>query len=316
MGEESTARKAGWTYARSGVNRSEVASALAELIRAARYDPPSSHGRPVEAPGHYAGMIRIGRETVAITTDTVGTKVLLAEELHRWEEVGEDIVGVNVNDLAAVGARTAGLVDVILCARPRPAEFRAIGRGIGRGLRAAECALLGGETAVVPGIVDGIDLGGTAFGFFPGKRTPITGSAGATGGCPSGNSLERPPRQRVHPRPTVAPEGFGGPPTAPSRRSRAGRARIAASDPDLHAGGRRGRRRFGGPWTRPPLGRGPPQSGSAPYGGRVRFRPMAHPADAVRLAAGARRDLGRGDVPDLQYGDRASRSWCGRTGSP
>ncbi|MGA8665082.1 MAG: phosphoribosylformylglycinamidine cyclo-ligase [Thermoplasmata archaeon] len=176
MGEESTARKAGWTYARSGVNRSEVASALAELIRAARYDPPSSHGRPVEAPGHYAGMIRIGRETVAITTDTVGTKVLLAEELHRWEEVGEDIVGVNVNDLAAVGARTAGLVDVILCARPRPAEFRAIGRGIGRGLRAAECALLGGETAVVPEIVDGIDLGGTAFGFFPGKRTPITGT--------------------------------------------------------------------------------------------------------------------------------------------
>jgi len=175
-GEATTARTAGWTYARSGVNRSEVSAALAQLVRSARYAPPASHGRPVDAPGHYAGMVRIGRETIAVTTDTVGTKVLLAEELGRWEEVGEDIVGVNVNDLAAVGARTAGLVDVILCARPVGAQFRALGRGLGRGLRAAECALLGGETAVVPDIVHGTDLGGTAFGFFPDGRAPITGA--------------------------------------------------------------------------------------------------------------------------------------------
>jgi phosphoribosylformylglycinamidine cyclo-ligase len=121
-------------------------------------------------------LIRIGRETVAVTTDTVGTKVLLAEELDRWEEVGEDIVGVNVNDLASMGARTAGLVDVILCDRPRAREFREIGRGLGRGLREAECALLGGETAVVPSIVRGVDLGGTAFGFFPRGRSPVTGA--------------------------------------------------------------------------------------------------------------------------------------------
>jgi|HubBroStandDraft_1064217.scaffolds.fasta_scaffold01746_10 phosphoribosylformylglycinamidine cyclo-ligase len=120
-------------------------------------------------------MIRIGRETIAITTDTVGTKVLLAEKMGRWEEVGEDLVGVNVNDLAAVGARAAGLVDAILCARPDPTTFRDIGRGMHRGLRAAGCSLLGGETAVVPSIVQGIDLGGTAIGFFPRGRTPVTG---------------------------------------------------------------------------------------------------------------------------------------------
>jgi len=145
-------------------------------VRAARYAAPANHGRTLDLPGHYAGLIRIGEETLAVTTDTVGTKVLLAEELGRWEEVGEDIVGVNVNDLAAVGARTAGLVDVILCDRPRRAEFRAIGRGLGRGLRVAQCALLGGETAVVPEIVHGVDLGGTAFGFFPKGRAPITGT--------------------------------------------------------------------------------------------------------------------------------------------
>jgi len=94
----------------------------------------------------------------------------------RWEEVGEDIVGVNVNDLASVGARPAGLVDTILCARPDEDRFRAIGRGLGRGLRTAQCALLGGETAVVPDMIRGIDLGGTAFGFFPKGRKPVTGA--------------------------------------------------------------------------------------------------------------------------------------------
>ncbi|EQD45679.1 phosphoribosylformylglycinamidine cyclo-ligase, partial [mine drainage metagenome] len=170
-----TGRVGGWTYARSGVDRSEVARALAALVGAARYRASASHGVRVEAPGHYAGMLRIGRETIALTTDTVGTKVLLAEQLGRWEEVGEDVVAVNVNDLASVGARSAGLVDVILCRHPDPVTFAAIGRGLARGLKAADCSLLGGETAVVPSIVRGTDLGGTAVGFFPGRRRPITG---------------------------------------------------------------------------------------------------------------------------------------------
>lgn len=170
-----TTRATGPTYASSGVDRSSVSSALSGLLASVRYRPPPSHGRPLEIPGHFAGMIRIGRETIAVTTDTVGTKVVLAEKLGRWEEVGEDIVAVNVNDLAAVGARAAGLVDTILCARPDAGVFRALGRGIDRGLRAAGCALLGGETAVVPSIVHGIDLGGTAFGFFPRERVPVTG---------------------------------------------------------------------------------------------------------------------------------------------
>jgi phosphoribosylformylglycinamidine cyclo-ligase len=173
--------EAGATYAGSGVDRSAISSALAALLASVRYRPPPSHGRPISAPGHFAGLVRIGRETIAITTDTVGTKVRLAARVGRWDEVGEDLVGVNVNDLAAVGARPAGLVDTILCARPDTAAFRAIGRGIERGLRAAQCALLGGETAVVPSIVDGIDLGATAIGFFPRGRRPVTGATIRTG---------------------------------------------------------------------------------------------------------------------------------------
>jgi len=119
----------------------------------------------------------VGRETLAVTTDTVGTKVKLAAQLGRWEEVGEDIVGVNVNDLASVGARPAGLVDTILCHHPDLEAFRGIGKGLDRGLRAARCSLLGGETAIVPEIVAGIDLGATALGFFPRGRRPVLGAA-------------------------------------------------------------------------------------------------------------------------------------------
>ena len=163
------------TYAASGVDVSARGRALRELLRAARYRAPRTHGRPVHAPGHYAGLVRLGRETIALTTDTVGTKVLLAEQLGRWEEVGEDLVAINVNDLAAVGARTMAIVDTILCGAADPEVFRAIGRGVGRGLAAARCSLVGGETAMVGEIVRGIDLGATAVGFFPGDRQPVLG---------------------------------------------------------------------------------------------------------------------------------------------
>ncbi|MCI4317795.1 MAG: phosphoribosylformylglycinamidine cyclo-ligase [Thermoplasmata archaeon] len=157
------------------MDRGTVTAALSSLLARVSYVAPPASGRPVEGPGHYAGLVRIGRETIAITTDTVGTKSLLAARLGRWEEVGEDIVGVNVNDLAAVGARPSALVDCILCASPDPKIFAQIGIGIDRGLRASRCSLVGGETAVVPDVVNGYDLGGTAIGFCPRGRRPITG---------------------------------------------------------------------------------------------------------------------------------------------
>jgi phosphoribosylformylglycinamidine cyclo-ligase len=166
---------AAWTYARSGVDVDLRDAALKRLLAEVRFRARPDHGRAVAAPGHFAGLVRIGRETLAITTDTVGTKVLLAEQLGAWEGVGEDLVAVNVNDLAAVGARPAGFVDTILTGRPDAAAFAQIGRGLDRGLRAAGCSLLGGETAVVPSIVRGTDLGGTALGFFPRGRTPVLG---------------------------------------------------------------------------------------------------------------------------------------------
>ncbi len=154
-----------------------MAESLARLLAQIRTRPAPAHGRAIDLPGHYAGLIRIGRETIAVTTDTVGTKGLLAAEVGAWEGVGEDIVGVNVNDLASVGARPCALVDTLSVASPDPDVFEQIGRGLSRGLRTSGMTLLGGETAVVPELVHGYDLGGTAIGFFPRGRRPVTGAA-------------------------------------------------------------------------------------------------------------------------------------------
>jgi phosphoribosylformylglycinamidine cyclo-ligase len=164
------------TYAASGVDRSAIGRALSALLSEIHGRPPVSHGRALDLPGHFAGVVRIGEESIAATTDTVGTKVLLADRMNRWEEVGEDLVAINVNDLAAVGARPAALLDTIVCAKPDPVRFRAIGRGLQRGLVTSGSSLLGGETAVVPDLVHGIDLGATALGFFPNGRSPVTGA--------------------------------------------------------------------------------------------------------------------------------------------
>ncbi len=166
-----------WTYASSGVDRGAISSALAALLAGIRYRAPPAAGRVLSARGHFAGLVQVGGTTLALTTDTVGTKVALAEAVGRFEEVGEDLVGVNVNDLAAVGARPVGLLDTIVCRRIDAAILRSIGRGLDRGLRRAESHLLGGETAVVGDQVAGWDLGGTAIGYFPGRRRPVLGHA-------------------------------------------------------------------------------------------------------------------------------------------
>ncbi len=175
-GASSSAASPPLTYAATGVRQDLVALALGKLLAAARTNVPPGSGQPVKLPGHFAGLIRLGRETVAITTDNVGTKLLLARTLDRWEEVGEDVVAVNVNDLAAVGARPSALVDYIAVQTPVPSVFEAIGKGMARGLRESRCHLVGGETSVVPDLVKSLDLSGTALGFFPHGRSPVTGS--------------------------------------------------------------------------------------------------------------------------------------------
>ena len=168
-------------YARSGVDTSEADRALSRLLL--EVSPTQAFGAPSEVGvGHFAAVIRLGSLQVALTTDGVGTKLLVAQLAGRYDTIGIDCVGMNVNDLICVGAEPAALVDYIAIEQADPAVFAEVGRGLAEGAKLAGVSIVGGETAQVPemlrGAVEGrgLDLVGMAVGIV-GEGELIDGSA-------------------------------------------------------------------------------------------------------------------------------------------
>ncbi|MCA1736140.1 MAG: phosphoribosylformylglycinamidine cyclo-ligase [Actinobacteria bacterium] len=120
--------------------------------------------------GGFAAGIRIPpayRDPILmLTTDGVGTKLELARQANRWDGVGSDLVAMVVDDLAAVGARPVAVVDYMAVGRLHPERDKAIVESIAAACQEAEAALLGGETAEHPGVMepDQVDLAATALG--------------------------------------------------------------------------------------------------------------------------------------------------------
>jgi len=115
--------------------------------------------------GHYANVVAVGDELgIAITTDGVGTKLLIAEALGRWDTVGIDCIAMNVNDIICVGAEPVALVDYLAVDRADPEVAEQIGIGLARGAELANVDIVGGELAQLGDIVRGLDLAGACFG--------------------------------------------------------------------------------------------------------------------------------------------------------
>ena len=136
--------------------------------------PTQAFGAPNEVGvGHFAAVIRVGPVQLAITTDGVGTKILVAELAGRYYSIGIDCVAMNVNDLICVGATPLAMLDYIACAQADPDVFSEIGRGLAEGARQAGVSIVGGETAQVPDLLrglapsKGLDLVGMAVGVVP-----------------------------------------------------------------------------------------------------------------------------------------------------
>ena len=86
------------------------------------------------ASGHYANVVRLDERTgIALSTDGVGTKLLVAEQLGRWDTVGIDCVAMNVNDVICVGAEPLAMVDYLAVDRADPEVAGAIGAGLAAG---------------------------------------------------------------------------------------------------------------------------------------------------------------------------------------
>jgi len=150
------------TYADAGVDIDASAAATAALVGAAGAAAPGG-----ESDSDYAGLIDIGDRYLALATDGVGTKLLVAEALGDYSTVGVDCVAMNVNDLVAAGVRPVAFVDYLAVEEPDERFAEQVGEGLARGAELADMALVGGETAVMPDVVRGLDLAGTCAGLAP-----------------------------------------------------------------------------------------------------------------------------------------------------
>jgi phosphoribosylformylglycinamidine cyclo-ligase len=151
-------------YARAGVSQGDADAAVASLVAALGSAAPAD-SRQVLASGHYANVVRLDERTgIALSTDGVGTKLVVAEQLGRRDTIGSDCVVMNVNDVVCVGAEPLAMVDYLAVERAAPEVAEAIGTGLGRGAERAGIEIVGGELAQLGEIVNGLDLAGACFG--------------------------------------------------------------------------------------------------------------------------------------------------------
>ncbi len=159
----------GMTYKKAGVDI-EKADAFIHRIRPLL--KTTSRPEVLSKIGGFSGMFqpRTGRmrEPVLVaSTDGVGTKLLLAESLGKFDTVGIDLVAMCVNDVLVTGAEPLFFLDYIACGKLDTDKMVAVMKGITKGCRDAGCALLGGETAEMPGLYPGgeFDLAGFCVGI-------------------------------------------------------------------------------------------------------------------------------------------------------
>jgi phosphoribosylformylglycinamidine cyclo-ligase len=155
------------TYAKAGVDIDRTSKAVETLIETLRFIPKRAGiGKQIEIKNHFVGCVKFFKQyAIAMCTDGVGTKLIVAEKMRRWNTVGIDCVAMNVNDMICIGATPIAFVDYLAVPKPDKRIMHQIGIGLQKGARIANIAVVGGETAVLPEVVNHIDLSGTCIGY-------------------------------------------------------------------------------------------------------------------------------------------------------
>ena len=143
-------------YARAGVDTGEADRGVRAIVDVLRTIDPGRPSRSRLRGGHYASVLEIAPGLgIALSTDGVGSKLILAEQLGRLDTVGIDCVAMNVNDIVCVGAEPIALLDYIAVERADPAALGQVALGLKRGAELAGVEIPGGELAVLPEMIRG-----------------------------------------------------------------------------------------------------------------------------------------------------------------
>src|ERR671931_775948 len=125
-------------YARAGVDTSRAEEAVAGLVDVLRHIDPGRPSRAVLGSGHYANVLRLDDTSgIALSTDGVGSKVIVAEQLGRFDTIGIDCIAMNVNDVICVGAEPIALLDYIAVEEADEERLRQIAVGLKEGAEQA-----------------------------------------------------------------------------------------------------------------------------------------------------------------------------------
>jgi phosphoribosylformylglycinamidine cyclo-ligase len=160
------------TYAESGVDIEKEERAIKSILAHIK-NKRKGIGAPLG--GHYAGMIDFLDVALVLCTDGVGSKVLIADAIKKWDTIGIDCIAMNVNDAICVGAEPLAFVDYLAIDNPNPHLTEEIGKGLAKGAEISNISIIGGETASLPEIINGFDLAGTCLAYVK-KDEIITGA--------------------------------------------------------------------------------------------------------------------------------------------
>ena len=179
-GEDNHYHEAG-RYREAGVDIAAAETGLRRIVAAIKQTWPAVDGPGAVKLdiGYFANVIDIGgapgqRVGLAICTDGVGSKSIIADMLKKYDTIGIDCVAMNVNDVICVGARPLSMVDYIAVGEADAAMLGALAVGLAEGARQAGISISGGEIAQLKDVVRGFDLVGMAVGLVPLDRI-ITG---------------------------------------------------------------------------------------------------------------------------------------------
>ncbi len=180
------------TYEQSGVN----IDANDEMVERIWASIQSTFGpRVIDLPGGFAGLFRLDYDqnlfkknyknpVLVACTDGVGSKVLVARDMKKFDTLGFDLVAMSVNDMLVLGATPLFFLDYLAVNKLEPAGVAELVESIAGACKAADCALLGGETAEMPDIYkkDDFDMAGFAVGVVE-KNRIINGKKVEAGDC-------------------------------------------------------------------------------------------------------------------------------------
>ncbi|MFZ8907768.1 MAG: phosphoribosylformylglycinamidine cyclo-ligase [Nitrosopumilaceae archaeon] len=174
------------TYKKAGVDISDIKKsqvAIGRLI--ASTHKLQKKAKIAHGFGHYAGIVEIpGGKLLATHTDGVGTKVVIANMMKKYNTIGIDCVAMNVNDIICIGATPISFVDYIAANKNDQQIFKKIVEGLVTGAKKSAMPIVGGETAIMPDVIEGkgfaFDLAGMVVGLVS-KKEMVLGNKIKTG---------------------------------------------------------------------------------------------------------------------------------------